>query len=83
MANALEISAADKYFVGLLAIKEGHGEILVRPETGNDKRFRVRDDTIIIRNGKKVTFNELRARDHLQIRYESSREAIEIVANGS
>jgi hypothetical protein len=81
--DGFKLAASDSYFEGILAIKEGHGEILVRPENGNDKNFKIKDNTIITRNGKPATFDDLRARDQLRVRYDSKRVVIELHANGS
>ena len=78
-----KLAASDSYFEGILAIKEGHGDILVRPESGNDKRFKVNESTVIIRNGKPATYDDLRARDQLRVRYSSKRVVIELHATGS
>jgi len=84
MANdGFKLAASDSYFEGILAIKEGHGDILVRPESGNDKKFRVKDNTVITRNGKPATYDDLRARDQLRVRYDSKRVVIELHATGS
>ena len=78
-----KLAASDGHFEGILAIKEGHGDILVRPESGNDKRFKVNDNTVITRNGKPATYDDLRARDQLRVRYSSKRVVIELHATGS
>ena len=84
LANGgFKLAASDSYFEGILAIKEGHGDILVRPESGNDKRFKLKDNTIIIRNGKPAAYDDLRARDQLRVRYDSTRVVIELQATGS
>ena len=81
--DGFKLAVSDSYFEGILAIKEGHGEILVRPENGNDKKFKIKDNTIITRNGKPATFDDLRARDQLRVRYDSKRVVIELHATGS
>lgn len=81
--GGLKLAASDSYFEGILAIKEGHGDILVRPESGNDKRFKVKDNTIITRNGKPAAYDDLRARDQLRVQYDSKRLVIELHATGS
>jgi hypothetical protein len=78
-----KLAASENYFEGMLAIKEGHGDILVRPENGNDKRFKVTDDTIIIRDGKPASYDDLQARDQVSVRYDSKRMVIELRATGS
>lgn len=81
--NSPILATSTNIFEGMLAIKEGHGDILVRPENGNDKRFKVKNNTIITRNGKSATYDDLRARDQLRIRYDSKRVVIELHATGS
>ena len=81
--GSFKLAVSDSYFEGILAIKEGHGDILVRPESGNDKRFKVRDNTIITRNGKPATYDDLRARDQLRVHYDSARVVIKLSATGS
>jgi hypothetical protein len=69
---------------GVLAIKEGHGHILVRPETGNDIALRMRESTRITRNGKPAAYEDLQGGDTIKAKYDSTnREAIEIHASGS
>ena len=83
MANGVfKLAASDSYFEGILAIKEGHGDILVRPKSGNDRRFKVKDNTIITRNEKPAAYDDLRARDQLLVRYDSKRVVIELHATG-
>lgn len=69
---------------GVLAIKEGHGHILVRPETGNDIALRMNESTKITRNGKPSEYEDLQGGDKIRAKYNSTnREAIEIHAKGS
>jgi hypothetical protein len=68
---------------GIIAIKEGHGDILIRPDNGNDKRLRVRGSTSITRNGKSATYDDLQARDRVEAKYGSDRVVIELNATGS
>ena len=81
-SNPILVSSAN-LFEGMLAIKEGHGDILVRPESGNDKRFKVTDNTTITRNGQPATYDDLRARDQLRVYYDSKRVVTELHAKGS
>ena len=81
--KSLILASSANLFEGILAIKEGHGDILVRPESGNDKRFKVTSDTIITRNGKPATYDDLRARDQLRVHYDSKRVVVELHATGS
>jgi hypothetical protein len=83
VSAGFKLAASEEYFEGILAIKEGHGDILVRPENGNDKRFKVKNNTIITRNGKPAAYDDLRARDQLRVHYDSKRVVIELHATGS
>jgi hypothetical protein len=78
-----KLASSTNLFEGMLAIKEGHGDILVRSENGDQKRFKVKEDTIITRNGKPAKYDDLRARDQLRVHYDSKRVAIELHATGS
>ena len=64
--NGPKLASSTHNFEGMLAIKEGHGDILVRSENGKQKRLKVKKNTIITRNGKSATFDDLRARDQLR-----------------
>ena len=83
VSAGVKLAASDNYFEGILAIKEGHGDILVRPESGNDRKFKVTDNTTITRNGQTATYDDLRARDQLRVQYDSKRVVIELHATGS
>ena len=70
---------------GVLSIKEGHGDFLVRLPDGKAQRFSVRGSAAeITRNGKPVRFNELKVSDRIQIKYDATnRKVIAIHASGS
>ena len=69
---------------GMLALKEFHGDFLVRLPDGKTKRFKVKTDAEITRNGKPAGYSDLRVRDNIQVQYDSStRKVIAIHANGS
>jgi hypothetical protein len=70
---------------GVLSIKEGHGDFLVRLSDGSAQRFRVRGDAAeITRNGEPVRYSELKLSDRVQVKYEASnRKVIAIHASGS
>jgi hypothetical protein len=70
---------------GILSIKEGHGEFLVRMPDGKAQRFSVKMGAAkITRNGKPVRYNELKISDSVQVQYDgSTREVIAIHAQGS
>ena len=70
---------------GVLSIKEGHGDFLVRLSDGSARRFSVRGDAPeITRNGKPARYNELKISDSIQVKYQASnRKVIAIQASGS
>ena len=70
---------------GVLSIKEGHGDFLVRLSDGSAQRFSVRGDAAeITRNGKPARYIELKPSDSIQVKYNASnREVIAIHAGGS
>jgi len=70
---------------GVLSIKEGHGDFLVRLSDGSAQRFMVRGNAAdITRNGKPVRYSELKVSDSIQVKYKASnRTVIEIHATGS
>ena len=70
---------------GVLSIKEGHGDFLVRLSDGSAQRFSVRGDTAeITRNGKPARYSELKPSDSIQVNYDpSNRMVVAIHAGGS
>ena len=70
---------------GVLSIKEGHGDFLVRLSNGSAQRFSVRGNAAeITRNGKAARYNELKVSDSIQVKYQASnRKVIAIQASGS
>jgi hypothetical protein len=78
------LAAADDTatYAGELAIKEGHGDILVRADNGDQIRLTVKDTTMITRNGKPATYDDLRSGDQLRIRYNAKSVVIKLDATG-
>ena len=70
---------------GVLSIKEGHGDFLVRLSDGSAQRFRVRGNAAeITRNGEPARYSELKPSDSIQVKYQASnREVISIHTGGS
>jgi len=72
---------------GVLAVKEGHGEFLVRTPDGNAQRFNIglgSGSVKITRNGTPVHFSQLRVSDRIEVKYAvSDCKVIEIHASGS
>ena len=71
---------------GVLSIKEGHGEFLVRLPDGKSQRFSVNvgGGAEITRNGQTARYSELKPSDSIQVKYDTSnRKVISIHAMGS
>jgi len=71
---------------GVLSIKEGHGDFLVRQSDGKAQRFSVGlgQDAEITRNGKPARYNALKVNDSIRVQYDSSsRKVVAIHATGS
>ena len=69
---------------GVLSLKEGHGEFLIRLPDGKAQRFSVKTDAEITRNGKPARYSELKVSDSIQVQYDgSTRKVIAIHAQGS
>ena len=81
-----QITGQHESVEGVLSIKEGHGDFLVRQSDGKAQRFSVGlgQDAKITRNGKQARYNDLRVSDSIQVQYESStRKVVAIHASGS
>jgi hypothetical protein len=81
--NNSKLASSTSLFEGTLIIKEGHGDILVRSENGNQRRLKVKQSTVITRNGKPATYKELHTRDQIRVKYNSKSVVIELQATGS
>jgi hypothetical protein len=70
---------------GVLSIKEGHGDFLVRLSDGSAQRFSVRGDSAeITRNGEPVRYSALKVSDSIRVKYQASnRKVIAIQASGT
>ena len=64
---------------GVLAIKEGHGDFLVRMADGKAQRFSVRAGSgavEITRNGEPAPYSELKPSDSTQVKYNATRRLV-------
>jgi peptide deformylase len=70
---------------GVLSIKEGHGDFLVRLSNGRVQRFSVQGNAAeITRNGKPARYIDLKRSDSIQVKYNATnRKVIAIHAGGS
>ena len=81
-----QITGQHETIEGVLSIKEGHGDFLVRLSDGKAQRFSLGlgQDAEITRNGKPALYNALKVNDSIQVQYESpSRKVVAIHATGS
>jgi len=71
---------------GVMSIKEGHGDFLIRLPDGKAQRFSIglEQNADITRNGQPARYNELKVNDSLKVQYDgSTRKVIAIHAQGS
>jgi hypothetical protein len=74
---------AEKSIQGTLTAMESYGHILIRPETGNLARLKVRPDAAITRNGKPAKLSDLHIGDKVRANYDSKNWVSELNATGS
>ena len=75
--------SAEKTVEGTLTAMESYGHILIRPETGNLARLKVRPDAVITRNGEPATLGDLHIGDKAQANYDSKNWVSELHATGT
>jgi len=78
-----QVVAAENSVEGTLTAMESYGHILIKPETGNLARLRVRPDAVITRNGKPAKISDLHAGDKVRAKYDSRNWASELHATGT
>ena len=78
-----KLASSDNIFEGILAVKEGHGDIFVRSENNvNKRRLKVTNGTNITRNGKPATYDELKVGDKVRLQHNSKHFVQELDATG-
>jgi len=70
-------------FKGTLLVKEGDHDILVRSDDLHQRRLKVKQSSVITRNGKPAKYEELQIRDQVRVSYDSNRVVVELDASGS
>ena len=75
--------SAEKSVAGTLTAMESYGHILIRPETGNLAKLKVRPDAVITRNGKPAKMADLHIGDKVQASYDSKNWVSELHATGT
>jgi len=82
--KAPRLASTTTTFEGTLLVKEGDGHILVRSDDLHQRRLKVVEkSTVITRNGKPATFEDLQIRDQVRVSYDSKRDVVELDASGS
>ena len=80
---SLKLAKSDSIFEGILAVKEGHRDIFVRSENNMNKRkLKVNKSTIITRNGKPATYDDLKVGDQVRLKHNSKHIVLELDATG-
>ena len=81
--ESTQAMSAEKSVEGTLTAMESYGHILIRPETGNLARLKLRPDTVITRNGKAAKLGDLRGDDKVRAKYDSKNWVSELHATGT
>ena len=81
--ESVQAAPAEKTVEGTLVAMERYGHLLIRPETGNLTRLKMRPDTVITRNGKPAKLSDLHANDKIRANYDSKNWVSELNATGS
>ena len=81
--ESTQAMTAEKSVAGTLTAMESYGHILIRPETGNLARLKVRPDAVITRNGKPAKMTDLHIGDKVQAKYDSKNWLSELHASGT
>ncbi len=81
--ESVQAAPAEKSVQGTLVVMERYGHLLIRPETGNLTRLKMRADTIITRNGKPAKLSDIRAGDKVRANYDSKNWVSELHATGT
>jgi len=75
--------AAENSVEGTLTAMESYGHILIKPETGNLTRLKMRPDAVITRNGKPANLRDIHAGDKVRANYASKNWVSELHATGT
>ena len=81
--ESVQAAPAEKSVEGTLVVMERYGHLLIRPETGNLARLKMRADTVITRNGKPAKLADIRSGDKVQANYNSKNWVSELHATGT
>jgi hypothetical protein len=78
-----QLSSSTTTFEGTLLVKEGDHEILIRSDDLHQRRLKVKQSSVITRNGKPAKYEDLQIRDQVRVSYDSNRVVVELDASGS
>lgn len=81
--ESVQAAPAEKSVEGTLVVMERYGHLLIRPDSGNLTRLKMRADTVITRNGKPAKLGDLHAGDKVRANYDSKNWVSELNATGS
>ena len=81
--ESVKAPPAEKSVEGTLVVMERYGHLLIRPDSGNLKRLKMRPDAVITRNGKPAKLGEIHAGDKVRANYDSKNWVSELHATGT
>ena len=81
--ESVQAATAEKSVEGTLVAMEGYGHLLIRPETGNLARLKMRPGAVVTRNGKPAKLSDIHAGDKVRANYDSKNWVSELHATGS
>jgi hypothetical protein len=76
-------AAAEKSVEETLVVMERYGHLLIRPDSGNLTRLKMRPGAVITRNGKPAKLGDIRAGDKVRANYDSNNYVSELHATGT
>ena len=77
------LAASTSTFEGTLLVKECDHDILVRSDDLHQRRLKVKQSSVITRNGKPASYEDLQILDKVRVSYNSKRVVVELDASGS
>jgi hypothetical protein len=81
--ESVQAVSAENSVEGTLVVMERYGHLLIRPDSGNLTRLKMRADTVITRNGKPAKLSDLHANDKVRANYDSNNYVSELHATGT
>ena len=80
---SVQAAPAEKSVRGTLVVMERYGHLLIRPDSGNLTRLKMRPDAVITRNGKPANLRDIHAGDKVRTNYDSKNWVSELHATGT